>query len=97
MKKANYAQILGIGLLIFICIVMLTLMLGMLKSLNTLHDYYELRIKELEDPKIEIYFNCQDKYNYAFFNCPVNQQLVNLSGLYCDGHQLCANSYKILG
>lgn len=39
-------------------------------------------------------FDCQKSFDSKFYNCPANESSRNITGLYCQGRQLCANSYR---
>ncbi len=39
-------------------------------------------------------YSCHNRFNSAFYNCPMSKQHENATGLYCDGYLLCENLWE---
>jgi len=78
--------IIGISLIIIVII-----------AFNHVQDYYNYQkyISDNQKQSMDWYYSCDSVFSSALYNCPINLQLKNLTGYYCNQTMICQNSYKI--
>ena len=84
-------------MVIWILVICLTFLIAFYYAVNNATDYYAYNkyISDNMKGNIDFYYSCDSTFYSAFYNCPFNQSLKNLTGYYCNGIVICQNGYKI--
>jgi hypothetical protein len=86
----------NVWMVVWIFIICFTFLIALVYAVKNAGEYYEYNkyISDNMKGNIDFYYSCDSNFYSAFYNCPINQSLKNLTGYYCNGTKICENSYK---